>query len=154
MEKLKKFGYAALSLVVLFIAAAFGNGFGTFFGKEVSEEFIKDNDPNFNQTLVKISSETNKQLPIMVDSDTRLDSTMSVGDKFYYKYTLVNFKLEDLDVEQIKQVMAPNIRNSACSVPELETFRNNGVKMIYNYHDMNGDFVMQIEVETSTCSRE
>ena len=51
---------------------------------------------------------TNKQLPIMVDSDTKLERTSSEDNMLIYHYELVNYLSTELDAEALKQNLKTN----------------------------------------------
>lgn len=43
----------------------------------------------------------NKIAPQMVDSETRIDSSYAVENKLVYKYTLINYSVDDFDTEKV-----------------------------------------------------
>jgi len=100
--------------------------------------------------LIIISNETNKSLPMTIDRDTRLDSTIAMpGNKFIYRYTLVNYRLEGIVPVQFKKAFTSRSENGYKTSADLEWFRKNNVILIYNYRDMDGKEVMQISIDPS-----
>jgi hypothetical protein len=50
------------------------------------------------EILMETSKQINVQLPIMVDKETRLDTTMCVGKHMSYKYTMINLSEKDIEI--------------------------------------------------------
>ncbi len=101
----------------------------------------------FDKELVKAASELNAMCPMMVDSETRLDNSMSLPGKiFQYNYTLVNTAVSDIDVEEFINFMEPNLVNNAKTNPQMQSFRDYKVTMEYNYKDKDGKFITTIKI--------
>lgn len=101
----------------------------------------------FDQQLMNAAEEINKTCPFMIDKDTRLDSAIGgPGKTFKYNYTIINYAVEELNVEQLKSELAPDIINNVKTSPEMETFRENEVTIVYNYNDKNGNHLLQLKV--------
>lgn len=81
----------------------------------------------------------------MVDSQTKLDNTISLADNILqYNYTLVNLLKDSINVNELENSIKPNILNTIKTSPDLETFRNNDVTIAYNYKDKNGVHLFKI----------
>lgn len=139
-----------IGIVITVIAAVAG----TFIGRAVIDNTGLFNK-GFDSQLVAVASEINKKCPMTIDAETRLDTTVALpGNKFQYMYTLVNFKKDQIDVDTLKKTMRPSILNTIKTNPDLKTFRDNNVTMIYNYRDKNGVTVMQLEYMSSDYKSE
>ena len=110
-------------------------------------------DPNDPLNLAAETSDFNATLPVMIDADTRLDSTWGYGDALRYNYTLVNHTLADLNVKLFNETMAPVIKNSVCSSPDMEIFMDNGVTVTYIYRDNEGSEAGRFVVTPADCGR-
>jgi hypothetical protein len=100
----------------------------------------------FDKQLVEAANQINKNLPIMVDSETRLDSTMALPNKkFTYIYTLINYTQEEIDSDELKELLEPNILNNIKTNSDLEEFRENKVTMVYLYKDKTGNEILKLE---------
>lgn len=109
----------------------------------VQQVFFKP--PTIDKQLTKATSEINKNCPIMVDSQTKLDNTISLADNILqYNYTLVNLLKDSINVNELENSIKPNILNTIKTSPDLETFRNNDVTIAYNYKDKNGVHLFKI----------
>lgn len=98
--------------------------------------------------LQATASALNKQCPMMVDKETRLDNAVALpGNTFQYRYTLVNMTKDQLDTNIAKQTLRPNMVQSLSTMPELKDFRDNKVVMEYNYSDKTGAYMMKITIK-------
>ena len=100
----------------------------------------------FDQVLVETSKQINATLPIQLDSETRLDTTMAgPGNRLTYLYTLVNLSGENLDeaiVESLKQQLVNNYKTE----PSMGAFRSNQVELHYRYRYRDGNTAATIVV--------
>src|ERR1700743_3809992 len=82
---------------------------GAIIGYSIVHQFQSSN-ANFDQSLVHLANELNKNLPMMVDRETRWDtSTAEPGNKFLYIYTVVNHSKDELDVPSLKNTLRPQL---------------------------------------------
>ena len=110
------------------------------------QQFFKS--PTLNKELVKLASDMNKTLPMMVDSETRLDNTTACpNNTFQYSYTLINYDKESIDVIELKRTLEPHIVNQLKSSPQMQWQRDNKVTLDYYYKDKNGIYLFTITVK-------
>ena len=134
----KKVNYKVLVITV--IAALLGS----MGGKYLMDYFGKSKNI-IDKELMRAAGEINKHLPIMVDSETRLDSTIALPDKtFQYAYTIINFSKEELNLEELENNLRPMILNNIKTNSDLKHFRDNKVTMIYSYRDKNNNEVLKL----------
>ena len=104
-------------------------------------------EPTFNKAMTKIAAEINKESPMMVDADTRLDNVIVLpGNVFQYNYTIINADVEDVDVQVLKDYLEPIITNAVSTDPQMQYQRDYKTTMNYNYKDMNGRHMFLISV--------
>jgi hypothetical protein len=97
------------------------------------------NKSSFDYTLAEAANEINQHLPMMIDSETRIDSTIALpGKTFQYFYTLVNFSKDQLDAEDFEKRLRSIILNSIKTNSDMENFRKNEVTLVYLYRDKDG----------------
>ncbi|MDO3382462.1 hypothetical protein [Gilvimarinus algae] len=104
-----------------------------------------------NEALKQGASEMNNGLPIMVDSETRLDSTSGGNMSFRYNLTMVNLSPEDLDLEGFTNEMQPLLVNKVCTTKEMQVFIENGVPVTYSYYGKGGKHFASFTVEPDHC---
>ena len=112
---------------------------------------IDNDDGNFNAVLMQTADELNRQLPYMVDEETRLDTTPGYNMEFSYYFTLFNYSSNEIDKDAFYTQMRPSLVNQVCTSSELESFVNNGVTIRYVYSDTEGREIAQISISPSNC---
>ena len=93
----------------------------------------------------------NKQLPIMVDDDTRLDQAVSEGEKFQYQYTLVNYKADELDGAKLKGILQGQLLKQTCTSRNLKSLIKRGATVSYYYAGKDKKKVMSVDIQPSQC---
>jgi hypothetical protein len=123
---------SALLLMLLLLAA------NKYFGAE----------PGFNELLEQVSKDMNRSCPMMVDRETRLDSTVVLpGRVFQYNYTLIRTDASSTDKKVFIERMEPGIFRNVRENPKLALQRENKVTMEYVYYDRNGKYLFNIRVK-------
>ncbi len=133
--------------ILLVIIISIGSAIGKW---GVNTLFNSDSAASLDEQLVTACSELNKNCPINVDAETRLDNAMALPDKkIQYNYTLINYLKDDLDLSAIKETLKPDLVNGVKTRPDLELFRDKDVTMVFSYSDKNGSYLFNITVNPS-----
>lgn len=104
-------------------------------------------EPTFNKAMTKIAAELNKETPLMVDAETRLDNVIVLpGNVFQYNYTILTAEVENVDVQGLKDYLEPIITNAVSTDPQMQFQRDYKTTMNYNYRDKNGRHMFLISV--------
>jgi hypothetical protein len=120
--------------------------FGLILGKYIWGVFTS-NQNSFDKMLVETANQINQNTPMIVDSETRLDSTLALpGKRFAYYFTLYNYTIDEIDAEDFEKSMRPNMLNNLKTSPDMNVFRNNNVDLQYIYRDKNGMEIVNIEI--------
>lgn len=102
---------------------------------------------SIEKELREAANELNKNCPVMIDSETRLDNTMVIDAKtFQYNYTLVGMEIATIDTVDFNNYMEPSIVLQTKSNPQLEFVRKGKVTLNYLYKDKNGAYISMIRV--------
>jgi len=104
-----------------------------------------------SSVLTEITNEVNKNLPVMLDSATRLDSTLAFDKKIYYKHTMVNSSAEEIESSSFYLGMNEKLINSYCTTPAMKAFRQYNIPCIWRYYGKHGKYITEIEVSPSQC---
>lgn len=103
---------------------------------------------SYQELLKEASKEINAECPLMIDNETRLDSVATAPNlTFIYYYSLIYMDKVNVDIEELKGYLAPNVLDNAQYNESMEDFRQNKVSMIYRYVDMEGSFLFEIKVQ-------
>lgn len=111
-------------------------------------------DVIIHDSLVEVTTEMNKTLPMMVDEETRLDRVGVYGKTFYGRYTLINYTLEELNRSQIQSIhdgLKTLHVNSYCTNPGLKMLRDNNSGREFDIYDKNAKWVTTITVTPGDC---
>jgi hypothetical protein len=105
------------------------------------------NDTVIDGALMRFASEYNKNCPIFVDKDTRLDNIITFpGKKIQYNYTLVNVNADYFNYSELKANLEPVIAANVRTSPEMKWLREKKTVFIYSYKDKNGVFMFKINI--------
>ena len=103
------------------------------------------------ETLKETSRSINKQLPMMVDPDTRLDITISHGMQQHYKYTMINYSKDDLNEQSFHKNTKIVISNSQCNNDDMKLMLNTGVEYFYHVFDEDGLHITTVKINRNDC---
>jgi hypothetical protein len=102
--------------------------------------------------LSQIASSVNRDLPMMLDSDTEL-TTVGAGDGVLtYHYRLVHVGISDLDPDELVAELKPATLARACVNPQTrDGLLGQGVTMRFMYVDKHDVHVASFDVTPAAC---
>ncbi|TLU61355.1 hypothetical protein FE810_15195 [Thalassotalea litorea] len=110
-----------------------------------------EKERELSRVLTITANSLSKQMPMTLDTDTRLDSVATTGNQFIYNNTLVNYTAEQMDANQLDKFLKENVLNAICPNKDMEGFIELGVVMVYRYLGKNGNFITELSLDTKTC---
>lgn len=138
----------------LLIVLLFSGAIGKLIGKSSVESYYEGKKRgSMESALLKAASELNAKLPMMVDAETRLDSSIGLNNTLRYNYTLINHTLSTVTAEQIDSALGEKLVNNVCTSREMQVFVKNGVTVTYAYYGSDGGQITVIAVPPSKCGR-
>ncbi|MUH71637.1 hypothetical protein [Psychrosphaera haliotis] len=105
------------------------------------------------QMLSLASNQLNKTLPKMIDTETRLDNSYVKGNRFYYKSTLLNYYVDNMDVDVFNEEMSENTGNYICNSSDMLFFKENKIILVYSYYDDDAKFISDVIIDTGACDK-
>lgn len=100
--------------------------------------------------LSDIAAQINKDAPLMIDDDTRLDGAAVLDDgRLAYRYTLVSLQRSDIAPDQFIALLRPGILDAYKNRPEMKPFRDEKIPLVFQYRDQSGALVAEIPVGPS-----
>jgi ribosomal protein L37E len=100
-----------------------------------------------DKEAMKTASEINKNCPIMIDAETRLDNTMAFPNNiFQYYYTLVKIGKDNADTLQLKNYIEPVLLNLVKTNPQMQYQRDHKWTLIYQYKDKTGLYLFSVNI--------
>lgn len=145
VETPKKFKGITFWIAIL-VVIVFGVFYliGTIGGEALYKSLKK---PLYEKVLMEMANELNKNCPLMIDAETRLDNTIALPNNiFQYNYSLINIDKESVNIDEAKNFLEQQIINTAKTNPDMKVFRDNKTTLRYSYKDKSGIFILTIEV--------
>ncbi|WP_444926795.1 hypothetical protein ACJJI4_01370 [Microbulbifer sp. TRSA002] len=134
------------NIILVTAATAIGSALGSFAVKDLLKESVDPNDQ-----LKKLAEETNKLLPMTIDSETRLDSTVGLNNTFTYIYTLTNYSFDEVDASALEENLSPKVLNNYCSSSNMKHFVDNEVTVNFRYLGKAGKQIINLSHQPSDC---
>lgn len=142
----------ASSILILFLAISIGMKVSQALAEDVGRASFTDSEKKSLESVVAENSrKLNQSLPIMVDSETRFDTTLAVGMQMHYKYTLVNLVSDDLDITSFRKEVEMTLIKSQKADKNAMLMLKAGLVCFYDYFDKDGALITQIRVDGSIC---
>lgn len=95
------------------------------------------------------------QLPMMVDSTTRLDSILREDKEIIYKYTMINANSSDLDPDLLQQGIFAQHKKNICDNPNnpqpKKMFLKNGYNIVSFIYSKDGQVITKITLTPKDC---
>ena len=104
-----------------------------------------------SELLKKESNNYNKSLPIAVDSDTTIFSTVAYNHVLAYYAELTNYSAGDLNGKRLRVDLLPLITNRVCSTDEAREFIDRGVTLRYVFFGNKGKKITEVSIDKSDC---
>ena len=108
----------------------------------------KDDLELFLKSVVKVA---NKQYPIMVDADTKLEKASSEGKTLTYHYTLVKYTADELNAQIFEQNMRPDLLKHTCADSSLRNVVDKGGMIVFQYNGKDQNGISSMNVKKSDC---
>ncbi|MDB5763196.1 MAG: hypothetical protein JWQ21_2191 [Herminiimonas sp.] len=129
-------------------ALEIGNIFGALAGRSGS----MGHDRSIDEALVKVSTQMNRKMPMIIDQDTRLDRVSAEpGHHFTYHYTLLSMRSKDVNTADFQKMIRPQLKRKLCESIEMQNFLKSGVTVSYLYKDSDGHAIGGVEFAPSEC---
>ena len=105
----------------------------------------------FIEALPVIASTMSKNLPMMIDKITRLDSVAASGATMVFVYTLIDRRAEEV-TQELKTFLHRQAVNGYCTaMGETGAFRKNNITIKLHYRGINGKFFAMVSINDSNC---
>jgi hypothetical protein len=108
-------------------------------------------DKEMEEILIETSKKINSQLPMMVDPDTRLDVTMCFKNQLHFKYTMVNYTIDELDIKDFHNGIEAMLTTNQCKNENMVKMLKVGIEYYYIYLDKNGILITTVNIDKRNC---
>lgn len=103
------------------------------------------------KSLIHNASEISKDLPIMIDSETRWDNVSGLGGRYTFRYTLVNYEAEEINASAFERYVRKRIVNTLCTHEDMAFALQNNIPVVYEYSGKYGKHVLTVTADSSDC---
>ena len=150
------FGIAILCiLLILFYNSSSENVSDDKVLKETSKSDLKKiakNELLINKKISELIKSENKNLPRMVDNETRLDTvTAGSSTQIIYSYTLPNYAASAVSSDWVATAGKTKVTKGVCTDVELQPLLLSGVSLIYVYKGNDDVYINQFQVSKPDC---
>lgn len=104
------------------------------------------------EVLNATANKINSSLPMMLDSDTELSTTVGLDGILQYHYRLVNYSIEQIDTGTLMPQLRQNIINSSCTIKDTRDLLKKGVMLEYIYHDKDRRVISSFSLNNNECT--
>jgi hypothetical protein len=140
------------------VAMLIGAGISGIIGKLASRAIFSPSEPNKEELIEQLTiaaDKINRQLPMMVDSETRLDrATVGPGVRTVYHYKILNYTSKNIDIDRLQTYLRPQVVKSVCSNKDMKASLQYGVKYDYIYAGNDGIEITQFEIAQNDCTND
>ncbi|HET8938484.1 MAG TPA: hypothetical protein VFN67_33800 [Polyangiales bacterium] len=111
-------------------------------------------EPTIEQELQAVAMQVNKDLPKMIDSETRFDrATVGPGLSFTYQFTLLKAaEMTPSQVGAVRSHLSQSLRTTVCDGTDLTPMLQANVTINYLYVDNQGARVMSFPFDAKRCA--
>jgi hypothetical protein len=102
-------------------------------------------------TLKAIVTMLGKQLPVMLDADTKLEKIWSEGNMLMYEYELVNHASTEIDSAGFEAVLKPTLLKQTCTTTSMKSILDQGGSISYRYNGKDKMTVAEISLNKDSC---
>lgn len=147
-----KFRILAIFLACATSSLAHAGPFGNIMGGLTGGWNDNGQGRNLDQTLANVSAHLNRDVPITLDADTRLDRvTAEPGHRLSYHYTLTSVQSKDIQRADFLKLIRPPLQARLCESNEMRSFLKHGVTISYNYRSSDGGRLGTARFTASDC---
>jgi len=104
------------------------------------------NKSRLDSSLVRAATEINTHLPMMIDSETRMEKAIAGSGKLTYFITLPNQTKGSSDLSVLRQVLRQNVIANYKTNGVMDEVRKQNVVLDYQYKDKNAEQLFEIVV--------
>lgn len=102
--------------------------------------------------LPAFANNINKNLPMRIDKDTRIDSVMAYDETITFIYSLINLRAEDVS-QDMKNFLYKQAINGYCTaMGDMAIFRENNITLKIVYRGINSKIATSFSINASSCN--
>lgn len=108
---------------------------------------------DLERELLLLAHNTNKQLPAMLDDETRLDRVeLTYGLVLSMHHTLVGIERLDIDAEEFRNLAFEHLKKTVCDDAATRVHLNMNAIYAYTFNSDSGTYVTSVFIEGADCT--
>jgi len=124
------------------------------YGAKLSLEFFNEKQPiSIEARLIEDAEQKNKELPVMIDKNTRFESIYATGKVMNYKYVLVNVEANQVDKAILHNSIKETLISKMCSNETAKYFFDFGVSSLFHYYGNDGSLITLVDFTKNDCQK-
>lgn len=136
-----------LWVIIFTLIVVLGGSIGKGVAKAVAE---RKEEAHVRESIIDLAKDLNRQVPIMIDSDTRLDAVVAAQKNLLYKYTLINVSENEIDKKLFESFARNQIINTQTPKEDFIKALDMGIEFNYMYFDKDGKLISKIIINKQT----
>jgi len=137
-------------LIVALAVLAIGSISFILFAANQADDSTKNRNRLY-QNLIERSGILNRDLPKLLDSQTRFERAEVMNYGMRFVYTLVAVNRYQHDVEQLREQLQPSMLKAYCSADSLRFYRERAEFLVIRYLDQNDALLFELRFEAQNC---
>ena len=102
--------------------------------------------------LSEYAANVNKDVPRVLDHETRLDNAFTTKNLLVYNNTLLNFVAAQIDPRQLEPNIQKAVIEPICKMAKYEPMIELGVEVVYRYYGKEGVFITELSQNLAECT--
>ena len=108
---------------------------------------------SIEEELQGVAETSSKDLPKMVNDETRLEKVSASGKAMHYVFTLTKYSSTQLDKEKTHSILETGLINSQCARPDMVEYLKKGVSNHFTYFGNDGEIIFEIIISKESCKK-
>ena len=146
-------GIVMLVIVAIFIIGAYRSAGPISHLWKKAQQSKFETKSNFDMAIRNYINDRARSLPAMIDSQTRLDTIVGDSKGINHLYTMVNYSIDELDINYFRKVLRTVVLNKTCTSVESQYFLKRNVVFTYSYYDKYGKQIATATFDATACKQ-
>jgi len=117
----------------------------------ISVQAQSSEERSISHFLSEYVSKINKDVPRVLDHETRLDGVFTTKNLLVYNYTLLNYISSQIDPSQLEPNIQKSVISTLCNETKYDAMKEIGTEIIFRYHGKEGRFITELSQKMANC---
>lgn len=117
---------------------------GNFESREEQDKYV-------SLTLKEMAREFNNQTPIIIDSETQINSVLVLGKTINFNGRLINLSSKQVDKDVLRKYVWKNVNDIACNNKATRDLIDLGVSYVYIYFGNDDRLITRVVLDKYYC---